>query len=47
MTDGVLLKVCERIKRDIREEMARECEQEFGMSLDNHNEGANIFEIRK
>lgn len=47
MTDGVLPAVCESIKRDIREEMARECKQEFNMSLDNFNECANIFDIGK
>jgi hypothetical protein len=45
MTDGVLPQICDKIKRDIREEMARECKQEFGMSLDNYNEGADIFDI--
>ena len=47
MTDGVLPAVCEGIKRDIREEMARECKQEFNMSLGNYNQGANIFDIGK
>ena len=47
MTDGVLPAICDGIKRDIREEMARECKQEFNMSLSNYNQGADIFDIGK
>lgn len=32
MTDGVLPKICDKVKRDLHDEMLRECSQEFAMS---------------
>ena len=47
MTEGILPQICTNVAQDIREEMQRECTQEFGMSSDNPTGGASIFDIGK
>lgn len=47
MTDGILPRICQKVAQDIREEMQRECKQEFGTSADRPTEGVSILDIGK
>jgi hypothetical protein len=45
MTDEILPRICQKVAQDIREEMQRECTQEFGTSSDRPSQGVTIFDI--